>query len=472
VNLGFEQSLSLQQGLSFQMIQSLKLLQSTTLQLEQRIQNELAMNPLLEADMTEEIESVDETEKASDDDGELAVSEDVINTDEYLEEGFAYSYDTGVSREDAQDKQNYIESLQVYQESLDESLTKQAVEAGLLEREELLLQFLIGNVDDRGYLTIPDEEIIRAVGINEDELEDGVALLQSFDPAGVGARDLRECLMIQLERMNGKLWLAYEIISKEWELFERLKIPALAKKLDVEPIDIQDAIEVIKELDPKPGDQLSETSSSQAIPDLLVEEFEGKLIVVINDQFIPDLSINKTYADMLKRKSGAAKDVKQFIRTRYNDANWLIRAVEQRRGTMLRVMEAIMDKQKKWFEKGPPNLVPLKLQDIADVIEMHVSTISRVTSNKFVQTPYGLFELKYFFSDALGKGEDGEDLSTVKIKNRLREMVEAEDKKKPLSDQKLSEMMKADGFALARRTVAKYREQMGIPAARMRKSYE
>jgi RNA polymerase sigma-54 factor len=278
--------------------------------------------------------------------------------------------------------------------------------------------------------------------------------------------------MLQIERENGIQWLAYEIIENHWSLFEKHKIPALAKALDVDTIDVQDAIELIKELDPHPAKQLLGDSSSAIIPDLLIEEVNGKLVVVINDRFIPDLKINQAYSDMLRRKSNVKKDDKQFIRDKFNSANWLIKAVEQRRSTMLKVMQAIIDRQKKWFEEGPPNLSPLKLQDIADEIKMHVSTISRVTSNKYVQTPYGLFELKYFFNDSLGKDSDGEDLSTAKIKNKLKEMIDTENKSKPLSDQKLSDLMKEEGFALARRTVVKYREQLGIPSSRMRKSYE
>jgi len=476
MNLGFDLSMQMQQKLSFQMIQSLKLLQATTLQLEQQIQTELAMNPLLEESGEMNTEYQDDEVAAQDDDGELQVDDEKIDVGEYLEDGFAYSFDTGMSGSDAQEKQDYVESLQVYEETLEEALLKQLAEAevGSSDSEQyLVVEFLIASLDERGYLPHMDmEELTEILGVSKEVLLKGVSIIQQFDPVGVGARTLRECLMLQLERQGREASLAYAIIDERWKLFEKLKIPALARAFEVDQSDIQNSIDEIRELDPKPAKLYSGTSETVAIPDLIVEEVDGVLTAIVNDKFMPDLQINAAYSNMLKRNSGAKKDEKEFIRGKYNSANWLIRAVEQRRTTMLRVMDAIMDRQKEWFQEGPPNLNPLKLQDIADIIKMHVSTISRVTNNKFVQTPFGLFELKYFFSDALGKTDDGDDISTAKIKNRLGEMIESEDKVKPLSDQKLSDLMTEEGFALARRTVAKYREQLGVPTARMRKKYD
>lgn len=478
MNLGFDLNLSMQQKLSYQMIQSLKLLQATTMQLEQQIQTELAMNPLLEVDESQEMDHQidDQDHGKTDDDGELSLEDDQIDVSDYLEDGFAYSFDTGESSSEAREKQDYIESIQVYEETLEEVLSTQLHELGLKKSEEqigLIIDFLIASLDERGYLPDMDlEELTEILDVTEDDLLKGIDILQGFEPAGVGARTLRECLMLQLAREGREASLAYAILDERWKLFEKLKIPALARAFDVDQIDIQNSIDEIRELDPKPAKLYSGSSEGAPVPDLIVDEIDGKLVSVINDKFIPDLRINKAYSDMLKRRSGAAKDVKEFLRDKYNGANWLIRAVEQRRTTMLRVMDAIMERQKEFFKEGPPNLNPLKLQDIADMVEMHVSTISRVTNNKFVQTPFGLFELKYFFSEALGKTEEGDDISTTKIKNRLKEVIDEEDKNKPLSDQKLSELMTEEGFALARRTVAKYREQLGIPTARMRKKYD
>ncbi len=461
------------------MIQSLKLLQETTLQLEQRIMNELAMNPLLESDESLSTEQVvDEPGGNTDDDGDLNVSENEIDVEEYLEDGFAYNYDSssssynGSSATDSQEKQDYMESLQVYEETLEEYLLSQLHDLHLAEEDEFILDFLISSLNEDGRLNIPQEEIATLLNIDSEAVTRNILLLQKFEPAGIGAQSLQECLSLQLKATGRNFSLANAILEDEWELFEKLKIPALAKAFEVTPSEVQSAIDEIKQLDPKPGRQFLSTKSGPVVPDLIIEELDGELVIVINDKFLPDIRINKGYSDMLKRKSGATTNVKDFLREKYNSANWLIRAVEQRRTTMLKVMQAIVDKQDTFFKEGPPNLNPLKLQDIADEIGMHISTISRVTNNKYVQTPYGLFELKYFFSEALGKSEDGEDISTARIKNRLAEMIGEEEKKKPLSDQKLSELMTKEGFALARRTVAKYREQLGIPTARMRKSYD
>lgn len=477
VNLGFDLSMQMQQKLSFQMIQSLKLLQATTLQLEQRIQSELALNPLLEAQEEQYEEYEDSFETVDGDEGELRVEEDDHNLDESLEDGFAYSYDSfegnsGSGSSQSQETRDYVESIQTYDNTLEEHVSNQLDDLELNEDERLIMEFVVGSLDENGYITMDDEEIAQIAGVEEGVVDRVVEKLQTLEPAGIGARNLQECLMLQLERNNKRLTLAYQILEQQWNLFERLKIPALARKLESTPVEIQNAIEDIKQLDPKPGQQFSVSSGGDVVPDLIVERINGKLVAVVNDRFLPNLHINQAYSDMLRRRSSAQKDVKAFIRERFNSANWLIRAVEQRRTTMLRVMDAIMERQKQFFEEGPPNLNPLKLQDIADAVEMHVSTISRVTSNKYVQTPFGMFELKYFFSEALGQTEEGDDISTTKIKNRLKDMIGEEDKSKPLSDQKLSELMTKEGFALARRTVAKYREQLGLPTARMRKSYE
>ena len=476
MNLGFDLSMNMQQKLSFQMIQSLKLLQANTLQLEQRIQSELALNPLLEAqeDVYEEIE--DDFEVSDDtDDGELMVDEEDINMDSTLEDGFEYNFDSSdapSSSGQSQETRDYVESLQTYESTLEEHVRTQLEELDLNEEHQLLADFLVGSLDENGYLAMSTEEIAQITGSEIESVDESIYHIQCLEPAGIGAQSLQECLMLQLVRKDEATSLAYRILDEQWHLFERLKIPALARKLDVSPSQIQEALEEIKQLDPKPGRQFIASNVGEVIPDLIVENLNGKLIVAVNDRFMPNLRINQAYSDMLRRRSSAQKDVKSFIRERFNSANWLIRAVEQRRTTMLRVMDAIIARQPQFFNEGQSTLNPLKLQDIADTVEMHVSTISRVTSNKYVQTPYGIFELKHFFSEALGQNEAGEDISTANIKSKLKEIIEVENRSKPLSDQKLSELMTKEGYALARRTVAKYREQLGIPTARMRKTYE
>lgn len=483
MNLGLDLSMKLQQKLSFQMIQSLKLLQVNTLQLEQLLKTELEMNPVLEAsdEIDEETDATteqaedqeepkDETVQEPEDD--LKTSEDDIDWEEYLEEGFDLGYSFNEERDPNEEK---FEPTTVYNVSLEEHLTKQITERTIPEKLQLMVQFIIGSLDNDGYLRITTQAIADFTQTSIFDVEEALQIVQSMEPPGVGARDLRECMILQLRLRGQHEGLAMRIISETWDLFERMKIPELSRRFNVEPRDIQEAIAVLKTLTPKPGYQYASDKSSTIIPDLIVEKIDGEYVVMLNDRSIPSLHISNAYAKLLKRGSTAKGDVKNYIREKFNSATWLIRSIEQRKNTMLRVMYAILERQKEFFEKGPPNINPLKLQDVADIIEMHISTVSRVTSNKYVQTRHGIFELKYFFTEAITQGATSfgatADVSTERIKDRIREMVEHEDTKAPLSDQKIAEQLKDEGMAAARRTVAKYREQLKILPARLRIKY-
>ncbi len=475
MNLGLDLSLKLQQKLSFQMIQSLKLLQVNTLQLEQLLKTELEMNPVLEEveelEETQEEESKDEeTEQETEtEENDLEVGEDEIDWEEYLEEGFDLGYSHS---EEVDPNQERYEPTPVYQTSLEEHLNTQLAEKKIPEHQRLLVQFLIGCLEEDGYLRIPLEQVAQVTETSTFEVEEALNVIWHMEPTGLGARNLQECLILQLRRLGLHDSLVMRIISEEWELFEKLKIPDIAHRLGVDNATVQVELNIIKRLNPKPGYLISPEKPSTIIPDLIVEKIDGKFFVTHNDRSVPSLHINKAYADMLRRGSLVKKDVKNYIREKFNSATWLIRSIEQRKSTMLKVMYAIIDKQPEFFEKGPPNLNPLKLQDVADMIEMHISTVSRVTNNKYVQCQHGIFELKYFFTEALGQDENGSDISTVRIKTRLRELIEGENQKKPLSDQKLSELLTGEGLKVARRTVAKYREQMKILPARLRQKYD
>jgi RNA polymerase sigma-54 factor len=469
-------SLRLQQKLSFQMIQSLKLLQVNTLQLEQLLKTEIEMNPVLEAaeeeyednseqeDVAEKSESEKEAESS-----ELELGEESVDWEEYLEEGF----DLGYNRSEEVDygTERY-EPTPVYQPTLEEHLNNQLSERKLPERLQLLVQLIIGYLDKAGYLRASVEEMAEFAQVEVAEVQEALGVIWSLDPPGVGARTLQECLALQLRRLGLFDSLALRIVTEAWELFEKLKIPDISKQLGVDAREIQDAIGIIKKLHPKPGLLINEENSTSIIPDLIVEKIDGKVVVMLNDRSIPALHINKAYASMIKRGSKATSEEKKYIREKLNSAAWLIRSIEQRKATMLNVMYAIIERQGEFFEKGPPNLRPLKLQDVADMVSMHISTVSRVTSNKYVQTPFGIFELKYFFTEALGRDGDGEDISSEKIKNRIRELVESENAMKPLSDQKIADILSREELKVARRTVAKYREQLRILPARLRPKYE
>ena len=475
MNLGLDISLRLQQKLSFQMIQSLKLLQVNTLQLEQLLKTELEMNPVLEAedelenetDEVQEPETKDET--ADEKEEELDVNEDSIDWEEYLEEGFdlGYSYNEEIDRNG-----DRYEPTPVYQITLEEHLVNQLSERKLSDKLKLLVQFLIGSLDTDGHIRIPLQDIADFVQVPIFEIEEALHILWSMDPPGVGARNLRECMMLQLHHRSNEKTLALRIIDETWELFEKMKIPEISRHFGVEPRQVQEALETLKTINPKPGYQYNPDKPSTIIPDLIVEKLDGKFVVMLNDRSVPSLHINKSYANLIKRGSNAKRDVKKYIREKFNSATWFIRSIEQRKTTMLKVMYAIIDRQTEFFEKGPPNLFPLKLQDVADMVEMHISTVSRVTSNKYVQTRHGIFELKYFFTEAVGRDPEGFDISSERIKNRIRQLIENESTRKPLSDQKISDILSKENLPVARRTVAKYREQMKLLPARLRQKYE
>jgi RNA polymerase sigma-54 factor len=295
-------------------------------------------------------------------------------------------------------------------------------------------------------------------------------VLQSMDPAGIGARNLRECLLLQIYRYGRVSPLAKRIVEEEFELLEKLKVAAIGKKFDVPPEQIQAAMKEIGSLEPHPGRLVSVTLANPITPDLIVEEVEGELVLMLNDRTVPSLKVSRAYAELLKKGSRASTDEKKYVREKLNSATWLIRAIEQRKSTMLKVMQAIIESQPDFFKLGPTHLRPLILQDVADKIGMHISTVSRVTNGKYVQTSHGIFELKYFFTAGVTQA-DGREVSSVTTKDEIKKLIESEDTKRPLSDQKIVEILKAKGLDVARRTVAKYRDQLEILPARLRKQY-
>jgi RNA polymerase sigma-54 factor len=291
-----------------------------------------------------------------------------------------------------------------------------------------------------------------------------------MDPPGIGARNLRECLLIQIRRGGECGPLAQRIVEEDFTLLERLKIATLSRKYETSPEIIQAAVKEIGALEPHPGRLLGTQSASPVTPDLIVEEVEGELILLLNDKSLPRLRVSRAYANLLKKGSKAKTDEKKFVRDKLNSATWLLRAIEQRKSTMLKVMQAIIESQPDFFLQGPSHLRPLILQDVADKISMHISTVSRVTSGKYVQTPHGIYELKYFFTAGVQQA-DGSEISSVTAKEEIKKLIEAEDSKSPLSDQRIVEILKETGVEVARRTVAKYRDQLEILPARLRKRY-
>lgn len=474
-------SQKLLQKLSPQQIQLMKLLQVPTMELEQRIKEEIEENPALE----EGREESDADNYEDDHDSDDYDDQQDFDINDYLDEDLP-QYKTSVSNagKDQDEKAVPISGGT----SFHEILASQLMLRKLTEKEKVIADNIIGNIDDDGYLRREIEAIVddlafsQNVMTTEEEVEDVLFIIQDFEPAGVGARDLRECLLLQLERKhhgNIATYTAKKILEKSFDEFTKKHYQKIKAKFEINDEDLKEAIDEIVNLNPKPGNSLKESTNSkniqQIIPDFILTEEDGELRLSLNSRNAPQLKVSKTYENMLRGYSEGAKRTKsdkeavQFVKQKLDAAKWFIDAIQQRQHTLLYTMRAIVDYQHEYFLSGDDtDLRPMILKDIADVVEMDISTISRVANSKYVQTPYGIMSLKYFFSESLST-DSGEEVSTREVKKILQDAVDAENKKKPLTDQKLTDLLKEKGYKIARRTVAKYREQLDIPVARLRK---
>ncbi|MEA3296383.1 MAG: RNA polymerase factor sigma-54 [candidate division Zixibacteria bacterium] len=453
---------TLRQVLAPQLIQSLKMLQMPVLKLEQTIRHELANNPLLE--------EVDEQENDEELDSEIEIAEtdqdtdDDMDWDKYLldeEEGYKV-------REPREQQEDSFESTAFHSISLNEYLTEQLSLLKFSREEHLIGEYIIGNIAPDGYLMISVPEMAEELNVTGSRIEAVLEMVQRFDPTGVGARDLRESLLIQLREKGMEGTLAYQIVNEHLTELDRKSILQIAKMMGVPAEKAQQAMEVIKGLAPTPAYGRFDSGAVPVVPDLVVDRFGDEYVVFHNDNYIPRLRINSNYRNLVKRDNNSSKDTKQYIRQKLEQARWLLNSINQRRTTMIRVMEAIIEKQKEFFEKGPAFLRPLIMEDIAQQVEMNVATISRVSSGKYVQTPFGVLEIKYFFNSGISKA-DGEEISKRSVKQRLEEIIRSEPLEKPFSDQEIYRRLNNEGIQLARRTVTKYREELNIPPARLRK---
>ncbi|MGM0479514.1 MAG: RNA polymerase factor sigma-54 [Bacteroidota bacterium] len=479
--MALKQSLSqkLEQKLSPQQIQLMKLLQVPTMELDQRIKQEIEENPALE-EGKEEVEDEFEQEEYEED---RADDERDFDIDEYIGDDEP-SYKTSVSNKgkDEDEKAVPLSSGKSFQERLLNQLNLQQ----LTEKEALIATFLIGNLDDAGYIERELEAIVddlafsQNVMTTEDELEEVLEYVQKLDPPGIGARNLRECLILQMDRkLDGDItrYTALKILQDHFEAFTKKHYKKIIQKMEISEDDLREAIDEIVRLNPKPGGSMRESSKSlqQIVPDFQVTEVEGELQLSLNGRNAPELKVSKGYEKMLRNYSEGAKLQKKdkeamtFVKQKLESARWFIDAIIQRQNTLLSTMTAIMNYQKEYFLTGDDtSLKPMILKDIAEIVDLDISTISRVANSKYVQTQYGTFSLKHFFSESLST-DSGEEVSTRKVKQILTEAIEDEEKRKPLTDEKLAKLLKDKGFNIARRTVAKYREQLNIPVARLRK---
>lgn len=441
--------------------QALKLLQMPTLELQQVLKQEILKNPLLEEE--DEVEELDENETQE--------KEGKEEEDSDWEEVFETAFNMGgTGGEETEQREDMMERVPVARQSFSDNLLSQLRLATDDEQILEIGEYLIGSLDDSGYMVGSLGDIARTFNVEEEVVSNILELVQTFDPPGVGARDIKECLMLQLERKDMLGSKAAIIISEYFEEFKQRKYLDISKRMKISLKEIQTQAEIIATLDPKPGLSVFTDNPKYVIPDLIVDRVDDKYIITLNERNVPRLRISKAYRDELKTNPKITTETKDFIKGRLKNAKWLIQTIEQRRRTMIKVMECIVDKQRDFFVKGVIALKPLTLQQVAVEIDMHESTVSRVTTSKYVQTPRGVYGLKFFFSAKLST-KSGIDVSSRSAKMKIEKILQKEDLKKPLSDQKIADILKADGLIIARRTVAKYREQLGILPARHRKEY-
>jgi RNA polymerase sigma-54 factor len=472
--------------LSPQQVQYLKMLQLPTLALEQKIKAELEMNPLLEEGFEEEQElnQEDPTEPEPAPETDTATTpeeapepkeaeEDKYTIDDYMNDDTG-GYKTQQPFDDEErDEMPMPDQLPLYHR-----LLQQFQLLDLDFEDDLIGEEILGNIDEDGYLRrdlaviIQDLNLTNGLSLSLERAEAVLKKIQRLDPVGIGSRNLRECLIVQMDMSKIEFGIratALRILNDFYDDFTMRHFEDLKKKIGITNDDLKRVLEAIQRLNPKPGEGEFSQQENYVVPDYIVTKTETDFVISLNDRNIPPLRINRTYKELMskRKKNGVSAEAKDFIRQRFEAAKWFISSIHQRRETMLKVMRTIVDKQRDFFETGE-GLRPMIYKDIAEVILMDVSTISRVVKSKYVQTDYGVFSLRHFFSDAIST-TDGDEVSNKEVKRKLKILIESEDPDHPLSDQRLGELLNKDGLNIARRTVAKYREAMQIPVARLRR---
>jgi len=473
----------LSQKLSPQQIQLMKLIQLPTQAFEQRLKQELEENPALESGKDEVDNPDDEFEDNYENDDNETIATDDINIDDYLSDDEIPDYRTQANNYSTDDEEKSVPYAA--DTSFNQYLINQLNTVYLTDDEWAVAEFLVGSVDESGYIRRPVSDIMddlaftQNIYTEEKTIKKILAIVQELDPPGVGARSLEECLIIQLERksISPSVELAIEILKKSFDQFTKKHYQKLIQKYNITEAQLKDAITEIEKLNPKPGGSYSGNNRivEHVVPDFSIRIVDGELELSLNGRNAPELHVSKEYSNMLKgykeakEKSKSQKDTVLFIKQKLDAAKWFIDAIRQRQQTLFITMNVIMHYQEEYFLSGDErNLRPMILKDIADEIKMDVSTVSRVANSKYVDTPYGTKLIKEYFSESM-KNEHGEDVSTKEIKKILETVITDEVKRKPLTDDKLAAILKDKGYPIARRTVAKYREQLGIPVARLRK---
>lgn len=471
-----KQTLKLTQQLVMtpQLQQAIKLLQMSRMELVETIAEEMETNPALE-------EGADQDDAAQPDEAEAEakekvmgeVTEEVSSTsasekeldwEQYIDSYNANDFSpVSYEREEAPVYDNIIKS----QDTLADHLLWQMRMTNLDEKQKAIGEFIIGNIDEDGYIKISLDEVASDMNVSVEEAEEVLGVIQEFDPVGIAARDLKECLLIQARYLGLEDSLVGEIISNHLENIEKRKIAVIVRETGTSTDEVIAAVKIITEMEPRPGRPFSSDNTQYIVPDVYVYKVGDDFNIVLNDEGLPRLRVSSYYRGMIHRGESDG-NAKEYIQERLRSAMWLIKSIQQRQRTIYRVMESLLEFQRDFFEKGVQYLRPLVLKDVADAIGMHESTISRVTNNKYVYTSHGIFELKYFFNSGISRfGE--EDIASESVKERIKQLIDAEPPNKPLSDQAIVNLLKAAGINIARRTVTKYREMMGISSSSKRK---
>ena len=460
--------------------QAIKLLQLSKLELQEVLNQELLENPLLDetAEETKQEEAeADEKEAKTQTEEEAKAAEppkekdkdsfEEIDYDAYFQDYIEYGYNPRGMGEEHEEFP--IENTLTRPPNLTDHLTWQLNMSDASPRVKEVGQFIIGNIDEDGYLRASAEEIMAAGPYEQHEVDEAIGVIQALDPIGVGARDLRECLLLQLQFLEIDNPLVEEIVRDHWDEFMQRRFVQLSKTLSIEMKELESIVEVIKHLDPKPGRKYSNERAIYVEPDVYVHKVGDEYIIVLNEDGMPKLRINASYRSMLNSMDSKSDgETVNYIKDKIRSAVWLIKSLDQRQRTIYKVAESIVKHQREFLERGIDFLRPLVLRDVADDIQMHESTVSRVVSNKYMHTPRGLFLMKYFFHSGIDS-DTGEDISSLTVKKKIQGYIEAEDPRKPLSDSKIMKILNDEGINIARRTVAKYRDELNIPSSTDRK---
>src|SRR5437870_5630090 len=463
------QNLALQQVLSPQLQQSLLILQTPLLELRNLVQQEMETNPVLE-ELPEEpgVDERNEVEPSADDNFKNEF-EKLASLDEEWRDYMAQSASYRDSKE-AQDKRQFVFDSIPVQETLQQNLIGQLNQSVLSASDRKAAELIIGNIDDNGFLQSTPEEMALNSGIPKEDFEKMLALIQSFYPSGVGARDLRECLLIQLARGGKERSLEYKIVSEHMEDLGKRRFPEIARRMGISVEEVQKAADNIARLNPRPGQVFAAAPQNYVLPDVMVEKVDGEYQIVLNNEQIPHLRISNLYKDIIASGNTQGSDVKDYIRDKIRSGKFLIRSIHQRQQTILNIARQIVSRQRDFLEHGPSHLKPMTMGEVADAVGVHETTVSRAVSGKYMATPQGIFEMKYFFTSGY-QTATGESLSNTSVKEAIPDLVKHENGSAPLSDHEIVEILGERGIPIARRTVAKYRTELNILPSHMRRKY-